>query len=303
MLRFVLVCGAFLCLALPANAQGNGAPQDAGRHQSASKAKTDPAKIAPTDYGARIDFRLGQIARLLDAKIADDESAKENDRAERNIKAQENVANWGLPMFILGAIEIIITAVGVGLVVRTINQSRADTEDDIRPYVQISRCKFEFGPGHKNRFVVKIQNSGQTPATFFEVFFATEGIEQTETGAKWVMPDPAKFTSHKWNALGGGDTMTGGLYPPRFLETITNVSHEQKLLFVMGKVRYGDVWGNEYETEFAYWLKDLSPTLVGNTVTGVSIKARTMSRATGALRTFERVKFVRKRSRWFGNPK
>jgi hypothetical protein len=90
--------------------------------------------------------------------------------------------------------------------------------------------------------------------------------------------------------LGGNDSVTVGLYDADLTTIADTVLVDKMALFLIGKVRYGDIWGNEYETEFAYWLRDTSATEAGNTVSGVVIKPRKMSRATGSLRTFCRTK-------------
>ena len=288
MLRFGLLLAALVFL-VSSDANAQGVSNNRASNRSPNQSDRQPANISQPNYLAAIDWRLRQIGRLLDSKIADEQSTKNEDRAERNVKAQERVSNYAPLMLGLGLVEIIVTAFGVWFVRRTILESRAATEDDIRPYVQISRCKFEFSRGNKPRFVVRVQNSGQTPATFFEVSFSTKAVELTDNGVDWKMPDQLE-RKQVWNALGGNDSVTVGLYDPKISEEMVNVQIDKAVLFAIGKVRYGDIWGNEYETEFAYWLRDTSPTLVGNSTNGWNVKPRKMSRATGEMRTYDQTK-------------
>jgi hypothetical protein len=293
MLRYVLICGALLCLALPANAQGNDKGYNAGSKPSASKAQQEPSKVTPPDYLASIDIRLGQIARLLDSKIASDESPTEQSRGERDVRAQERMADWGPWMFGIGIAEIVITGLGVWLVRRTILDSRAATEDDIRPYVQLSRAKFQLLPG-RFRMIATIQNSGQTPATFFEVHFTSQAIDRDDT----TRPIPENLTVRRWNALGGGDTVTVGLYCSEFFKTQTVVSdaQPQKVFHLLGRARYGDIWGNVYETEFDYHVLNVTQTYKEFFAPHNVLKKqyRKMSRSPGTLKTFVLVERAKK---------
>ncbi len=192
-------------------------------------------------------------------------------------------------MYAIGLAEIVITGFGVWLVRRTILESRAATEDDIRPYVQVSRCKFERPERGKGRFIVKIQNSGSTPATFFEVCFSVKALPITEEGVDWEIPETLD-RRQMWNALGGNDSITVGLYDPNFTSISNDVAIEKKLLYVLGKVRYGDIWSNEYETQFAYWVRDTSETIIRTASNSIKIEPRKMSRATGSLQTYVQTK-------------
>lgn len=295
MLRVFLLIVA-LCVSLPAYAQRNGIYDRAGGNSSAGQSNQKPANVAEPNYLPAISARLGQIARLLDSQIADEQSSKNEDRAERNVKAQENVADYAPWMLVLGFVEIVITGVGVLLVRKTINESRAATEDDIRPYVQLSRCKFERIRG-RTRFIVRIQNSGSTPATHFSVKFKAVAIAKTVNGPLWSIPQDNALAVQTWNALGGDDSVTVGLSEKDLNKIAQSVVDDENLiLFVVGKVTYGDIWENEYETEFAYWTYDALPTTITSPVNGTTKNVtRKMSRATGKLRTFEIVKAAKKK--------
>ena len=101
------------------------------------------------------------------------------------------------------------------------------------------------------------------------------------------MVSPTYSSSAIWPALGGHDSVTVGIAPERFTDEARKVLDSRGALnfFVLGKVRYGDVWGNEYETEFAYLTSDATPTN-GE----FSNPSRKMSRNTGKLRTYQQIK-------------
>jgi hypothetical protein len=129
--------------------------------------------------------------------------------------------------------------------------------------------------------IVRCQNSGQTPATFFEIGFASRVVAKEE---KWAIPQEMEYLT--WNALGGSNQVTLGLYSEKFADTARTVmqSEGRGNFFLLGRVRYGDTWGNEYETEFAYFTNNATPNRPD------MAPFRKMSRAPGNLRTFRMTK-------------
>lgn len=129
MLRFVLIGVAFLCVALPANAQPNGVSKNAGSQSNSVKTQTKPLQDAPPLLPLAVQKAIERIPSVLEATNANKPSAKEEDRAERNVRAQEQLAAWGPWMFRLGVAEIILTAIGVWLLYNTLREAKNTSRD------------------------------------------------------------------------------------------------------------------------------------------------------------------------------
>jgi hypothetical protein len=284
-MRFLWLLLFALCFSLPANARGNAISNSDSGQSRPRQSQPEQSKSAQPIFPVTVQRDIQRIARTLETESQNKNAKAENDRAERDVAAQEQIARWAIPMFVLGIIEILITGVGVGLVRRTILESRRATEDDIRPYVQISRCKFQRIPGIF-RMIVTVSNGGHTPATFFEVHFKARAIRSDDKS--WQIPKD-DLTSIRWNALGGSDKVTVGVSHDEFSAVAQTVSDSggEMAFFLLGKIVYGDIWGGVYETEFAYFTHNITQTQrVSEGGTMLKKQYRKMSRAPGKMQTF-----------------
>lgn len=215
------------------------------------------------------------------------------------------MAKWAFWMLIATAFSAMFTGIGVILIAftlkytkDTLTEAKAATkaandtvtvtrqigEDQLRPYVHISAARFywdHIGP----RAIVSCQNSGQTPATFFEIRFHTRAIPVGDEREFIQPPDDVKPLP--WPAMGGNCTDTAGLHNEQLAAEADIASRGSPFmnLFIFGVVRYGDIGGAEYESQFAYYSSGIGRTDVGSTH-----KPVTMIRPTGKLKSFVMVK-------------
>lgn len=191
--------------------------------------------------------------------------------------AEERVANYTLALAWLTGVLAVST---IGLWVYaglTLKHSREASENELRPYLNITGATFEWGVGGV-RITLECLNSGKSPATFFDIG-CTSAIR---TGAEELpRAVPASLEYKTWTALGAGRLETIGFRKPEFAENARSVMNPtpDKTFLLLGRVRYGDIFGNEYETEFIYFTKSTRPTQ--------PIK---MSRSTGRLKTYQKIK-------------
>jgi hypothetical protein len=110
----------------------------------------------------------------------------DDERAERDLKAQEDMAKWALWMLVAAAIQTVVGAIGIYYVKHTLDASRAanaatlmsiDQDRDIghaqmRAYLspEPSPLFRELVSGSDHLFELKILNSGETPA--YDVSYA-----------------------------------------------------------------------------------------------------------------------------------
>jgi hypothetical protein len=300
-------------LLLAAAAHGQPAAGNGGAQPRAQQPQTAiPANPTPSVAPA-IESEVERIARALEVANTREESVEEQKRAQSDLQAQQDMAKWAHFMLWVACAEAAITAIGVALVFVTLIYTRKAAaaardavteaqrgtqaaqqsvtvtreigEQQLRPYVDISEAGFiwdHVGP----RIIVSCKNSGQTPATFFEIRFHTQALKFDDP-RQFVPPDKdAKLL--EWPAVGAMAEVTAVLQNDQLQTDAESVRRGDSLidLYLFGVVRYADIAGAEYETEFAYYTRRVRhppPTPAGDE----PIK---MSRPTGKLRAFEMVK-------------
>jgi hypothetical protein len=165
----------------------------------------------------------------------------------------------------------------------TLTHARESSEHQLRPYVQIATMTFQWDLERGVRIIGECVNSGQSPATFFEIGCVSAVVDRGGD-----LPDtiPADLDCNTWVSLAANGKETVALPIPSDDAVIdANSVHEstgKKSFLILGRVRYGDVFGNEYETEFLYFTQIVEPGRV-----------RKMSRAPARLRTYQKTKSSR----------
>jgi hypothetical protein len=146
----------------------------------------------------------------------------------------------------------------------SVDLARRTAERQLRPYVHASEAHFIWD-GIGARVIVRCSNSGETPATYFE-FGATSRV--IWRGRADDLTIPTDLTYRRWSALGGGDSKSigsrgaateNGADPYGEDARAVHEAKGKKNFFLLGRLRYGDVFGNEYETEFAFFTSNTRP--------------------------------------------
>jgi hypothetical protein len=147
----------------------------------------------------------------------------------------------------------------------SLKTSRESSEDQIRPYVHVSNAEFMWD-SNGVKIVIECSNSGQTPASYFEVGALSSAVPR---GENMLVSIPNDLVYRRWSALGGGNSKTIGLrgeavgdkIDPYALHAREAMPPEEKAVFyILGRIKYGDVFGSEYETDFAFFIRDTRPT-------------------------------------------
>jgi hypothetical protein len=156
----------------------------------------------------------------------------------------------------------------------TLIHARESSEHQLRPYVNVSGAEYQWSTDF--RVTLECTNSGQSPATFFDV--GCVGAVR-ETGDTSGLTIPSDLDYNTWASLGAGCRETVGIRREDCPALVREVmeSGGKKRLLILGRVRYGDVFGNEYESEFIYFAAQIDVNRV--------VK---MSRATGRLKTYHK---------------
>ena len=207
----------------------------------------------------------------------------------RMSQAAEDAASWaafqsklGIAGFAAVLLSLIFTgwaAVAAGRAAKAAESAVDVTRDaaarQLSPYVHVRSATFQWDNGGI-KIVVECFNSGQTPATYYEVACrsAVAGVGEPTSD----IPEDLDFKA--WSALGGGGTDMAALRRGCSEEHAREVMNSSgtKNFFVLGTVRYADVLDNIYVSDFVYFTSNVRPN-----------SERTMSRSTGRVRTYEKI--------------
>ena len=97
--------------------------------QTISEPQSKAGLSSPPTTLAAIQDAIVRIAAVLEKADSPKDNPKEDERSERDIRAQEQIASWAPKMFWLGAAEIVLTAVGVVLLYLTLRETRSAAKD------------------------------------------------------------------------------------------------------------------------------------------------------------------------------
>lgn len=180
--RLLLIALAGLVLGLP-QAQSVGAGGSAATAQVQAKPRADARPSLPV----AIQNDIQRIARALETANRKQPSPIEEERAKRDLQAQEDMAHWAkwtVGLFITATLEMLITAAGVFLVWRTLLSARegvkeakraADAAENtvietrrvgqaqVRAYLACESGSYSI-EGSRATIWPKFYNSGQSPA-------------------------------------------------------------------------------------------------------------------------------------------
>lgn len=116
--RTIFAAGGLALLAGLANAEPIG--DDTGSETRTSQAQSEPSDHAQPAADAAVKRGLASVARSLESEKGKPETNNQDQRAERDLAAQEAMAKWAKWMFWAALGSVVLTAIGVGLIWRTL---------------------------------------------------------------------------------------------------------------------------------------------------------------------------------------
>lgn len=265
---------------------------------NSDKKQTNATNAPPVIPWSGLQTDAERIARALEIRNTREGDIAEKTRADQNLSAQQKMADAAHATVIVASVEAFITLVGVMLVGWTLYHTKraadeakraadaahkqivvttAASEDQLRPYVHVSGMRYFFeaqGPNGKHA-IAEITNGGQTPATYVEIGAICRASRPNQLDR--IVPSNIEYTS--WSAV-GRQPITARFVPAQIQDAVTSCFDDQTRetkLFIVGKIKYADVFGCEYESEFIYFVSG---------VPGYDPSGIQMSRATGKVSTF-----------------
>lgn len=235
---WIILGGAVWTLGTVALVQHNQAYLNAQHEQAAARRES----------GGEHCWSVGPFGPLC---IKDEEAtASESERAEDDLKAQKDMANWAVWIAVFTALQIGVGLLGVGLVYNTLRATRKanriarrSAERQLRAYIDVRPGGITTADNLGDAIgFVTIKNVGQIPAT------EVRTLVNVATGAKGRISFDQEDAIHPIGSLQPGAAITQGTETERW----ANLVVENEFIFVFGVVRYDDGFKRERFTKFCH---------------------------------------------------
>jgi hypothetical protein len=271
-----MLCILALTLASGASGQpvGKGASADSG----ASQRRAIPSGNLPAGAASAVNDTLKRIATAQEAQTASSKSAQEQEREQKDLEAQQDMAWWAKLMFFATVAGVIVSAGGVFLLIRTFTQThratraavrsaaigrqsvrvaRASAEKQLRAYINVTTVYAEWPQEIDKNFrsrevtiTVKTKNHGATPAHKVRSWAVAKSYEPGD-GADFSVPE---HTLTSVSVEAPGQVAKFIFKRPLVIDSdeVQMWEGERETLYVFGEIRYEDVFGVERFTRFRY---------------------------------------------------
>ena len=132
--------------------------------------------------------------------------------------------------------------------------ARDTARRQLRAYLHVEKVMLNWDKNGEPRLGVYVQNTGQTPATEFQIRSCIK-LDGDLNTRDYVVPGSADLGFARWAGVGAGCTRDNGLWPlnPDLL-TSSNIKNQPEHICVLGRVQYRDIFGCHLETEFAAFI-------------------------------------------------
>lgn len=206
------------------------------------------------------------------APVPDDGGAvkelAEAHRNERDVLAQESMAQWTWVMGLTSIVGMGLSAGAAFAALRSVSLSRkalTQAEKSVGETVKIGQAQSRAYVHAKEAtfstdapdLIVRVQNTGQTPATYFSV---GGRVQIVEPGTVSQSIEIGNYDMKTWPALGAGVELTVQLSSgdnSGIRETIEMFQARpgRSPLVVTGKIVYADVFGSLFESPFSFYVR------------------------------------------------
>lgn len=244
---------------------------EAAQLGAAGAQESAPSEIAGTLPPA-LESQIERIAAALEAIEADRYVAADQERAARNLDAQEGTAKWAEYMFWVAGLQAFLSFGGLIALLYTIGLNREATKaavkaaeaaetavkvaqktakQQLRAYLSTAKSRVTLGEDGTVKGFVRIANGGQTPAYNFQVRSAI-GTENYPLNVPLPAAADLSAPERSIATVGPGRTVTVHL---ELKEAVNEhdrglIAERSAAIIVFGTATYRDVFGDNWATNF-----------------------------------------------------
>lgn len=266
------------------------AESDARQGGEVPKKDVQPYPVAPPDLSPLYE-RLERIDKSIEALKPSPETADEYRRAEGDLKAQKDMADWARVMAYVTGASVVVSALGVGLIVLTLRQNKRSLrialagvrrssaairetkrigEAQARAYLSVIRADLELDRRpriHPQIDAIELyltfHNSGATPAINVSHYCRSEVVRYGDVSAfssLEFVPEQEFITNIPPNVDQRREITCFGLSRDlsdarNGYKSVTDQTpfEDYPVLLIEGVVFYDDVFGATYRSQFGFW--------------------------------------------------
>ncbi|MCX5579465.1 hypothetical protein [Kaistia terrae] len=196
-------------------------------------------------------------------------------RDSLDLAAQQEMAYWARWMFWVTCVSLVLSAVALLSLWTSLKQTRealtttkALAHAETRAYVHATTAEHYVGNGYK--LVIHLENVGATPAPNFNVAAKVIKAKVGEIGETIERALPvSNFGLKGWNSLGPSSKPTTVSIAPAEVGDNDLVSQmavglDGYVFLLVGTVRYSDIYGTFFESDFAFFSRSTFGTMLEN---------------------------------------
>ena len=267
-----VVCGCVLALGLTA-----------GVEQDDRRSSRQGGEVA-AQHG-RDEFALEAIARAIENNRSAPPTEYEKRQAADDVQAQRDMALWALVMCVLAGAQLVIGGLGIWYIRKTLvategavreagdatiaaNKSVAETarigEAQVRAYLSVIGAEYILKEGDfaTSKFVLKLNNSGSTPATSVSIFCGCN-VLTIGSSRSFRCPETVPFV-RPLNAVPASSTLEEAVVAFGILPCLREFDEawgacdnhtlikNYPVIAIWGSIFYEDVFRTSFRSDFAF---------------------------------------------------
>jgi hypothetical protein len=181
------------------------------------------------------------------------EAAKENERGEQDLTAQQGMERWAFAMFAAAVAQTLVAGAALFFLMKDLRQNRESAEKQLRAYVGLEKSPVtEVKIGERLGVELKFKNAGQTPALKVQAA-AVFGVDhfplpdasarQLENAKKTSAASILPGTTFRLPIISSGPAMNQA--------TLDAIKSGTMAVYCWGTVSYVDVFGGKQHSDFS----------------------------------------------------
>jgi hypothetical protein len=224
-----------------------------------ARSEKPPSNAEPALRSSAIGDSLKRIAEAQEALVSAAKPYEEQEREQKDLEAQQQMACWARMMFYATAFGALVAVIAAGLLLATLRLARTSSEKELRAYIMVMKGEVSW-PAENRRWPncmtvqVDIQNCGSTPARKMTNWITTAMADGEPTFKKPDEKDRRRSVGVL--APGQGNHFEfERTFSMEFADEIKELRDGRYSFYVWGEISYKDAFGVDRRTSFRYVMR------------------------------------------------
>lgn len=190
----------------------------------------------------------------------------ETKSTQASVRANDHAAEFSYGLLLLSGFGTFVSIVGIAVIARTLQATREMTrvtrtasENESRAYLHADGLEAVDDVFGSSGLYLCLLNTGQTPVRWFEVSASGQGISPADLNSLRIDTKDRRI-QYRGHAMGAGQTQTVRLTMGELDWKSAFATQQLGVVFgVYGTVRYADIYGREFLSDFAFYTTHIQP--------------------------------------------